>query len=170
MSLLQAVGETAGIVGAALLMLAGLAGSVIPSLPGPPLVFAGVLVFALVTGFEPVGWVVVLVLGVLAAVSQLLDYLASALGAKRFGGTAWGAWGSVLGGLAGLLFGSLPGMIAGIFLGAFALELLFGNRDPVRALKVGGGGLLGFLGGTLMKVVFSLLMIGLFLFDLFLRG
>ncbi len=145
--------------------LAGLAGSIIPGMPGPPVVFAGAFIYALLTGFSEIGWVLLLVLGLLAAVSQLLDYLASAYGAKRFGGTGWGIWGSLIGGLIGFFIFNIPGMIVGLFAGAVIMELWKGKKDTRTALKVGGGSLLGFLGGTLMKVIFSLLMIGLFLVD-----
>ena len=145
--------------------LAGLAGSIIPGMPGPPVVFAGALVYGLFTGFTEMGWVMLLVLGLLATVSQLLDYLASAYGAKKFGGSGWGIWGSLIGGLIGFFIFNIPGMIVGLFAGAVLMELWKGKKDTRAALKVGGGSLLGFMGGTLMKVVFSLLMIGLFLFD-----
>jgi len=145
--------------------LAGLAGSIIPGMPGPPVVFVGALVYGLLTGFTEMGWVLLLVLGVLAAVSQLLDYLASAYGAKKLGGSAWGIWGSLIGGLVGFFIFAIPGMIIGLFAGAVIMELWKGKKDTRAALKVGGGSLLGFLGGTLMKIIFSLLMIGLFLFD-----
>lgn len=148
-------------------LLAGLAGSVIPGLPGPPLVLAGVLVYGLATGFAGLGWPVLLALGFLAALSQVLDYLASVYGTKRFGGSKWGIWGSILGGLLGLLFFSLPGMIVGIFAGAVLPELLLGRKSPGAAFKVGGGSLLGFLGGTLLKLVFALVMIGIFLSAIF---
>ena len=146
--------------------LAGLLGSVVPSVPGPPLVFLGALFYSLFHGFVPVGWLVLLVLAVIAALSQVLDYVASAYGAKKFGGSRWGIWGSILGGLIGFLVFSIPGMIIGLFGGAFLLEWWKGNRDLPAALKVGGGSLLGFLGGTLMKVILSLLMIGIFFYDL----
>ena len=145
--------------------LAGLAGSIIPGMPGPPVVFAGALIYGLLTGFTEMGWVMLLVLGLLAAVSQLLDYLASAYGAKKFGGSGWGIWGSLIGGLIGFFVFNIPGMIVGLFAGAVLMELWKGKKDTRAALKVGGGSLLGFMGGMLMKVVFSLLMIGLFLFD-----
>ena len=145
--------------------LAGVAGSIIPGMPGPPVVFAGAVIYGLLTGFAETGWVMLVVLGFLAVISQLLDYLASAYGAKKFGGSSWGIWGSLIGGVIGVLIFSIPGMIAGLFLGAVLMELWKGGKDPRTALKVGGGSLLGFLGGTLMKIVFSFLMIGLFLVD-----
>ncbi|MFH1039431.1 MAG: DUF456 domain-containing protein [PVC group bacterium] len=146
----------------AVFFLAGLAGSIIPGIPGPPLVFAGALFYGLVTDFREAGWIVLSVLGLLAALSQILDYLASAYGAKKFGGSSWGIWGSILGGLIGFIVFTIPGMIAGLFAGAVLMELWKGKKETGAALKVGGGSLLGFLGGTLMKAIVSLLMIGLF--------
>jgi uncharacterized protein YqgC (DUF456 family) len=151
--------------GVSLFLVAGLAGSVVPALPGPPLVFAGALCYGLFTGFAEIGWLTLVVLAALAALAQLLDYLASAYGARRLGGTKWGMWGSVLGGILGFVAGSIIGMIVGLFAGAFLLEWWKGNKKALASLRVGGGSLLGFLGGTLMKVIFSLLMIGIFLFD-----
>lgn len=145
--------------------LAGLAGSIIPGMPGPPVVFAGALIYGLLTGFAEMGWVMLLALGLLAALSQVLDYLSSAYGAKKFGGSRWGIWGSLIGGLIGFFIFTIPGMIVGLFTGAVIMELWKGGKETRAALKVGGGSLLGFLGGTLMKVIFSLLMIGLFLVD-----
>jgi uncharacterized protein len=148
-------------------LAAGLAGSVIPGPPGPPLIFAGVLLYGLLTGFADFGWPLLVVLGFLAALSQILDYLASAYGANRFGGSKWGIWGSILGGIIGLIVFSLPGMIIGIFAGAVLLELWPGHKGGLASLKVGGGSLLGFLGGTLLKLVFALVMIGIFLYAVF---
>ncbi len=149
-------------VGTGVFFVAGLAGSVVPGMPGPPLVFLGAIFYGLLTGFSDFGWTIVLVLGFLAALSQVLDYLASAYGAKRYGGSKWGMGGSILGGLLGLVFFSLPGMIVGLFAGAVLLELWPGHKGGLASLKVGGGSLLGFLGGTLLKLVFALAMIGIF--------
>lgn len=144
---------------------AGVAGSIIPSLPGPPLVFAGGLLYGICTGFSEVGWLTLLVLGVLAALSQILDYLASAYGAKKFGGSKWGMWGSILGGLLGAVLFSIPGLIIGLLAGAFLLEWWKGKKEALASLKISGGSLLGFLGGTLMKLICSLMMVGIFLAD-----
>ncbi len=147
-----------------LFFAAGLAGSLIPNLPGPPLVFAGVLIYALLTGFAQTGWLVLLVIFGLAALSQILDYAATAYGAKKYGGSAGAMWGSVIGGIGGGFIFSIPGLLIGIFLGAVIMDY-FQNRNTRQALKVGGGSLLGLLGGALMKIIVSLAMIGIFLFD-----
>lgn len=149
-----------------LFFLAGLLGSVLPSVPGPPLVFLGALLYSLFHGFVPVGWLTLLVLAVVAALSQVLDYLASAYGVKKFGGSGWGIWGSVLGGILGLLFFNIPGMLIGLFAGAFLLEWWKGKKEILPSLKIGGGSLLGFMGGTLMKMIFTLFMLGVFAADL----
>lgn len=150
-----------------LFFLAGLAGSIIPGVPGPPLIFAGTLIYALATRFEKVGWFTLLILGIIAALAQIVDYLAAVYGVKKLGGSKWGMWGSILGGLIGLFIANIPGMIVGLFAGAFFMELWKGNKDLFSSTKVGWGSLMGFLGGTLMKVIFSLIMIGIFLVDVF---
>jgi hypothetical protein len=82
----------------ALLLLAGLAGSVLPLLPGTPLILAGALLHALVTGFEPIGAGRLLVLAGLTALASILDYAAGAAGARRFGGSRWAVVGALCGG------------------------------------------------------------------------
>ncbi len=145
--------------------LAGLFGSIFPAVPGPPLVFIGALLYAILTGFAEVGWPVLLVLGVIAAFSQLFDYLASAYGVKKLGGSNWAVWGSIIGGVLGFLIFNLPGMVLGLFGGAFLMEWWKGDKNFLASLKIGGGSLLGLLGGALMKLIFALIMIGIFLFD-----
>jgi len=115
--------------------LAGLAGSIIPGMPGPPVVFAGALIYGLLTGFAEIGWMLLLVLGLLAAVSQLLDYLASAYGAKKFGGSSWGIWGSLIAGLVGFFIFNIPGMIAGLLPERSSWNYGRGRKIPGPPLK-----------------------------------
>jgi uncharacterized protein YqgC (DUF456 family) len=110
-----------------LLMLAGLLGCIIPILPGPLLVLVGALVYAWHTDYAVVSWAVIGVLAGLALLSQLLDYLASMIGAKKFGAGKWGMIGAFVGGLLGLFVGGLFGIIIGPFIGAFILEIAAGN-------------------------------------------
>ena len=87
---------------AGLLMIAGLVGTVVPALPGVPMVFAGLLLLAWSTGFEPVGLGTLGVLGILTALSILIDFLAASLGAKRLGASQRAFWGATLGAVVGL--------------------------------------------------------------------
>ncbi len=145
------------------LFLTGLAGTILPALPGNFLIFAGALVYGIFTEFEEVTiWVLATLLGISIG-AQVLDYVAEAYGAKRFGATKHGIWGAIIGGIIGLITLNIGGLILGIFLGAVIPEILLGGRSPKGALRIGWGGLLGFLGGTLMKFILGVVMIGIFL-------
>jgi uncharacterized protein YqgC (DUF456 family) len=147
------------------LLLMGLAGTILPTLPGNILIFAGALVYGIFTGFEEVTlWVLAALAGITIG-AQLLDYVAGAYGAKRFGASKYGMWGAILGGIVGLLAFNIVGLIAGVFLGAIIPEILLG-QGLKEALRIGWGSLLGFLGGTLMKFILGLLMIGIFVIAL----
>jgi uncharacterized protein YqgC (DUF456 family) len=156
-----------------IIMLIGLAGTVLPMLPGLPIMWAGALIYALVTGFEEIGWVflvvfgvlaVLVVFGVLAAVTTLLDYVANLYGAKKMGASGWGIFGALVGMLVGLFSAGLIGLLVGAFLGAILGELLGGKKSS-QALKAGVGTFLGFLGGTFLKFVIGCIMMGAFLFE-----
>jgi len=147
-----------------IIMLIGLAGTVLPMLPGLPIMWAGALIYALVTGFEEIGWVFLVVFGVLAAVTTLLDYVANLYGAKKMGASGWGIFGALVGMLVGLFSAGLIGLLVGAFLGAILGELLGGKKSS-QALKAGVGTFLGFLGGTFLKFVIGCIMMGVFLFE-----
>ena len=147
------------------LFLIGLAGTILPTLPGNILIFAGALVYGIFTGFEEVTlWVLVALAGITIG-AQVLDYVAAAYGAKRFGASKYGIWGAIIGGILGLIILNIVGLIVGVFLGAIVPEMLLG-QGLKEALRIGWGSLLGFLGGTLMKFILGLLMIGIFVIAL----
>jgi hypothetical protein len=143
----------------ALLLLAGLAGSVLPFLPGTPLILAGALVHALVTGFEPIGAGRLLVLAGLTALAYLLDYTAGAAGAKRFGGSRWAVIGALIGGLAGLFFSPL-GVLFGPMVGAVVGELLR-SGELRHSLRSGFGAVVGMAAGAAAKFALAISMVGL---------
>lgn len=131
-------------------LLAGLAGCILPAVPGPPLAYAGMLLLHF-TDRVQFGTGQLLVWLLLVVVMQVLDYVVPALGSKYTGGSPWGSRGCLVGTLVGLFF--MPwGLVLGPFLGAFAGELL-GGSDTTVALKSGLGSLLGFLVGTVLKCV-----------------
>jgi uncharacterized protein YqgC (DUF456 family) len=145
---------------AAALVIIGVAGTVLPALPGAPLVFAGLLVAASIDGFQKVGWFTLGVLGVFTLVSFGVDFVAAALGAKRVKASRPALVGATLGTVAGLFFG-LPGLIAGPFLGA-ALGEYLSQRDLRRAGHVGLGTWLGLLAGVALKLAIIFTMLGVF--------
>ena len=138
------------IVFAFLLLVAGIAGCVLPLLPGPPLAYAGMLLLHLTdkvhfTTPQLVIWLVVVF------VLQVVDYITPLLGSKYSGGASFGNRGCMAGTLLGLFF--MPwGVIVGPFIGAVVGEML-GGQDLSHAIRAGIGTLLGFLVGTLLKVI-----------------
>lgn len=153
---------------ATLLVLGGLAGTVIPSLPGVPLVFVGLFLAAWASGFDPVGPMTLAVLGLLAAVAWLLDFLAAALGAKRLGASQRAFWGATFGAMAGMFFG-LPGIVLGPFVGAVVAELSAGRKLD-EAGRAGYGAWIGVVLGTAAKLAIAFLMVGIFLLKQFFGG
>ena len=151
---------------AALLIVAGLAGTVLPALPGIPLVFAGLVLGAWADDFERVGWVTLSVLGLLALASLAIDFAATAMGAKRVGATRKAIIGAALGALLGVFLG-IPGLIVGPFIGAVAGELL-SHGEWRRATSAGVGTWVGLLFGTLAKIALAFAMLGVFVFAFFL--
>lgn len=148
---------------AALLIVVGFAGLILPALPGIPLVFAGLVLLAWAEGFAYVGWVTLVFLGVLALLSYAVDFLAAALGAKKFGASSRAIWGAAIGALAGIFFG-LPGIVLGPFVGAVIGE--FSRRPAVgAATRAGIGATLGLLFGALLKIALAFTMIGVFVLD-----
>ncbi len=149
-----------------LIMFGGLAGILLPILPSIPLIWAGVLIYAVCDGFESISWSLVLIFGVLTILSVILDYFGGVIGAKKYGATRWGLIGSVIGGIAGFFMGGIIGLIFGPFFGAVLFELIFG-KDFRSALKSGLGTLVGFLGGAIAKLVIGVIIIGIFIWKVF---
>lgn len=145
---------------AALLMLGGLAGAVLPALPGIPMIYAGIWLAAAVDGYRHLGLWWLIGLGVLGAFGVAVDFVAGVLGARRVGASRQAIWGATLGTFAGLFFG-VPGLLLGPFAGALAGELMAG-QSVLRSTHVGAGTWLGLLFGTLVKLVVSFAMLGLF--------
>lgn len=155
---------------AVVMMVVGIAGTVLPALPGVPLVFAGMLLAAWAGGFEQVGGWTVAVLAVLTLLSLGIDFMATALGAKRVGASRPALIGAVIGTFAGLAFG-LVGIFIGPFVGALLGELVWlrdvGGQELGRATKVGLGTWLGIVVGTVLKLGLAFMMVGLFAFAWF---
>jgi hypothetical protein len=150
---------------AILLMLVGSLGIVLPALPGVPLIFAGMAVAASIDDFQRIGWITIGVLGFLTVVAFVVDFAASALGAKRVGASARAIWGAVIGTLVGLFFG-IPGLVLGPFIGAVIGELTV-HGGIHRAGHVGVATWVGLIFGTLFKLAIAFAMIGIFIFAYF---
>lgn len=151
---------------AAVLIIAGVAGTILPALPGIPMIFGGIWLVAALDNYERLGLWWLLVIGALGTLGVIVDFIAGAMGAKRVGASQLALWGATLGTIFGMFFGLL-GLALGPFLGALAGELMAGN-SVLRSAHVGIGTWLGLLFGTLVKLVISFIMIGLFGFAMLL--
>ena len=147
-------------VGAILLVLVGLVGSLVPVLPGPVLVFAGLLLASWADGFERVGPWVLIVLALLTIVVYAVDFLAGAYGVERAGASRRATVGAILGTIVGLFFG-IPGLLLGPFIGAVLGELSV-RRQIIEAGRAGAGAWLGLFLGAVAKMALIVAMLGLF--------
>lgn len=147
------------------LILVGVAGTILPALPGPVLVFAGFLVGAWADGFDRVGVLTLILLGLLTIAAYSLDFAATVLGVQRSGASGRAVAGAALGVLAGIPFG-LPGLLIGPFLGAVLAELTVRN-DLRRAGRAGVAAWIGFIVGTVAKLAIVFAMLGIFIAALF---
>ena len=138
-----------------LLMLAGLAGCILPFIPGPPLCYLALLIQQLQT-IPPYTTKFLLIWAGIALVVTVIDYIIPIYGTKRYGGSKYGMWGCVIGLIVGVFIGPL-GIIVGPFIGAFIGELL-ANKSSDHALRAAFGSFIGFLLGTLLKLVVCFVM------------
>jgi uncharacterized protein YqgC (DUF456 family) len=174
-----------------IVMLAGLVGSVLPGLPGVPLIFISALVYAIVTDFEVVSSLTIALLGVFAAIALVLDFVATAYGARRFGASNWGTAGGAIGGIVGALIGALflgvgalfglvLGAVGGVFLGEYLKRRRgdraaddaspvprFGREDWRRTSRAAGGVLIGYVASAIVQGFLGLLSVIVFVLALF---
>jgi uncharacterized protein YqgC (DUF456 family) len=155
------------IVFGVLFIVGGILGCILPVIPGPPLSYVGLLLlhFTERYSFTPkflIIWAIVTV------VVYALDFIIPAWGTKKFGGSKRGVWGSIIGLIIGMFFFPPIGIIVGPFLGAVVGELSLGKESGL-ALKAGFGSFLGFLTGTLLKLITSGMMTWYF-FKLLIAG
>ena len=147
------------ILSGSLLMILGIAGCLLPILPGPPLSYLGLIAIHLTSKIDfsskfLISW------GIIVILVSILDYVIPIWGTKFFGGSKYGVWGSMVGLLAGLFIPPI-GIIVGPFIGAVAGEMLAGNKQ--NALKAGFGSFIGFIAGTVVKMLVSLIMLYYFI-------
>jgi len=154
-------------IAAAVLILVGLIGTVVPALPGVPLVFGGMLLAAWADGFQHIGVGTLIVLGVLTVLALAVDFVAGLAGAKRVGASKHALWGAAIGTIVGIFFG-IPGLLLGPFVGALIGELVAGGTLQ-RAANVGAGAWIGFLIGTVLKLGVCFAMLGIFAFAFVIR-
>ena len=140
----------------------GVAGLVVPALPGPVLIFLGLLAAAWAEDFEYVGAYTLIVLALLAALAYALDFVAGAFGARKYGASTGAAIGALVGALVGIFFG-LPGLFLGPFFGAVVGQLCVAP-ELRQAVRAGWGAWIGLVIGMAVKAALAIFMIGLFVF------
>src|SRR5215218_5270263 len=162
-------------------MVVGLFGSVLPGLPGVPLIFLSALLYAILTDFRTVGVAILVVLFIFAAIALVADFVATSYGARRFGASNWGTVGGAVGGIAGALIGllflgigSLFGLILGTIAGVFIGEYLKRERrdgpeeqGPAganwrRASQAAGGVFVGYLASAIAQGLLGLASVVIF--------
>lgn len=146
---------------AILLILCGLAGTVIPALPGIPMIFAGAWVIGYVEDFQYFGLWTLVSLGVLTVISIVIDWVSQTMGAERAGATKMGLTGAFIGTILGIPFG-LMGIFLFPVIGAFIGEMI-GHRDMRLATKVSWATWVGMMAGIALKVAIAFIMLGILL-------
>ncbi len=137
----------------------GFIGCIMPAIPGPPLSYASLLMLSLVRDWEPFGLSFLLVMGLLTVVVSALDYIIPAAGARKYGSSKFGVWGSIIGMLLGMIFFSFFGLVLGGLAGAIVGELYAGKTGHA-ALRAGWGVLIG----NVTAILFKMLLSGIMLF------
>jgi len=145
------------------ILVIGVAGSILPILPGAPLVWGGALLHKLLFP-ELLSWWTIALLAVAVALTILLEWIGGMVGAKFFGASRWGIGGALAGGIIGLFFG-LPGLLIGPIVGAFLLEWLAARKPTVLAGKAAIGVIVGICGANLTHFFIAVGMVGLFVLD-----
>lgn len=146
---------------AVILIIIGFAGILLPVIPGTPLMFCGFLTAAWIDNFQKVGWISLIVLGILTLLSLGVDILAASIGVKRVGASRTALAGAAIGTFIGFFFG-IAGIIIGSFLGAVAGEYM-SRQDMMEAGKVGFGAWLGLVIGAAIKLGLAFTMIVIFI-------
>jgi uncharacterized protein len=153
------------------LLVAGFVGCIIPILPGHLILLCAAIAHRLILGREASGveWWTFIILTLLMAISQALEFAAGAAGTKYFGGTKWGAWGALAGGIIGMFFFPF-GLLLGPLIGAFVLEKWGAKQELKPAAVSGVGSVVGTVAGMGMKFAIGVVMIAWFFVDCFWVG
>ena len=147
---------------AAVLVLVGIAGMVLPALPGAPLVLAGIVLAAWADDFQYAGWKTITVITILTGLAMVVDFVAGAFGAKQFGASPRAALGATLGAIVGVFFVPPFGFFIGPFIGALLGELS-AQRTLGDASRAGVGATIGLVVGTAAKLALAIFMVGIYL-------
>jgi uncharacterized protein YqgC (DUF456 family) len=159
------MGTTVAIVICSILLLIGLLGAIIPFIPGVPIAWVGLFIYAITTGFDRISIAATVVFFVLMLLTVVLDIVAPMLGAKKYKASKFGVLGAFLGFIIGIFVLGFWGIILGPLVCAFLGELI-ARREPKQALGSAFGTFVGFIAGILFKTILVLIMAGFFIASL----
>jgi uncharacterized protein YqgC (DUF456 family) len=143
----------------------GFIGIFLPVLPGIPLAWLGLFIFAIGTGFDKISILATIIFFVLMLLTLALDFFAPMLGAGKYKASKLGIAGTFVGFIVGILVFGFWGVILGPFIGAFVGELI-ARRPAGQALKSATGAFIGFLAGSLVRVIYIFVLLGFFIYSL----
>ena len=149
-----------------ILAIAGMAGCILPVLPGPILSFCALILISWAKNWQIFSQTFLIVMGAVTALLILLDYVAPALGAKKYGASRRGLWGSAIGMIIGIFFIPPWGMIVGAFIGALVGELASGKSGR-KALRAGWGILIGNVLVVGLKLAFTAVVLFYYIKEMF---
>lgn len=148
-----------------ILMLVGFAGVILPFLPGVPLTWLGLLLYAWGMHFELISGTTIVIFLVLTIASMVMEFLLPVFGAKRYQASKYGVWGAIIGLIVGPFVFNAIGIIIGPLVGAIVAELLAGKKH--QAWKSGTGVFVGFMVSIVLRVVLVLVMFGFVIASMF---
>ena len=137
--------------------LLGIIGCLVPILPGPPLSFVALLILSIAKGWQAFSTQFLIIMALITIIVSVIDYIVPAVGAKKYGASKLGVWGSVIGMIIGLIFFPPLGIFLGAFVGAIIGELISG-KEGSKALKAGWGVFMGTMIGIVIKLAVSVMM------------
>ena len=149
-----------------ILLIIGLAGTIIPLLPGIPFMFVTILIYGFIDNWQVINPWFVISIGIITAISMFIDYYSGVWGAKKYGASRAGTWGAILGGILGLFIMGPLGLFLGPLIGVLIGEVLSG-KSLDKAIDAGIGTFVGVLGGTVIRVFISLIILFWTMFKIF---
>jgi uncharacterized protein YqgC (DUF456 family) len=147
---------------ALIIMMIGFLGCFLPILPGTPIIFISALGYAFYEDFQKVTPLILGIIFFIMALTLVVDYISGVMGAKTFGASRYGTWGSFFGGIIGVVLFNIPGLLLGPFIGAILGEKINGTEFK-ESLKIGLGTVIGMAGGAFFKALASITMIIVFI-------
>lgn len=158
--------NTTAMVITIIVILLGIAGTIVPFIPGVPLIFIAITTYGWYEGFHIITAKYIAVMATLTILSIFVDYLASTLGAKYFGSSKYGIYGALIGTVLGIFIFPPAGLLIGPWIGAIVGEMIAG-KDLSNAFRTGIGTILGLFSGVAFSLILAIIMLISFLIIVF---